>query len=463
MPVSIRRSYSRELPGTAFLSVARAAFDGAVLGIVVRIAFDGVVSPARLNIAVALLSSMPSVANLLNFVWARAAHGRNKVRFSAGIQIAMLALLLLVAFVPYTPAGLVYFNAVLLAVWVCWSGHMAVRTTVWRNNYPRSIRARVAGKLATIQTVLSSTLGLALGVFMGNHLARLDPRLSLEALGVEPLGVFRVYVLLCVALGAVGVVILSTMSIRQHKKLMRDERESASDKAGPTLNPLGVLRLLREDKRFGRYQINQSVMGMGNLMLLPLIPIILREQFGIGYFEGILLAGALPMAVTPIMIPVWARLLDRVHIVRFRTVHSWSFVLAMLAMLMAAKLELRWLLYLSAIAQGAAQAGGMLAWQLGHHDFAPRERAAEYMGVHVTLTGVRGLIGPILAVTMYNTLERSAEGSGAWVLVLCLLLVLLGALGFRAMAKTMDLTPANDERPATSKTLGPAPVSRGGM
>lgn len=463
MPVSIRRSYRQELPGTAFLSIARAAFDGAVLGILVRIAFDGVVSPGRLNIAVALLSSMPSLANLLNFVWARAAHGQNKVRFSAGLQSAMLLLLLGVAFVPHSPAGLVYFNAILLAVWVCWSGHMAVRTTVWRNNYPRSMRARVAGKLATTQTVITSVLGLALGVLMGDHLARIDPALSLGALGIQPLAVFRVYVVVCVALGIVGVVILSRMRIRQHKKLMRDERESAADKAGPTLNPLGVLRLLREDKRFGRYQINQSVMGMGNLMLMPLIPIILREKFGIDYFEGILLAGALPMAVTPMMIPVWARLLDRMHIVRFRTVHSWSFIFAIVGLLIASTFHLRWLLYVSAIAQGAAQAGGMLAWQLGHHDFAPRERAAEYMGVHVTLTGVRGLIGPILAVGLYNSLEHTRAGAGSWVLVMCLLLVLAGALGFRAMAKTMDLTPANDEKPATSKTLGPAPVSRGGM
>ncbi len=463
MPASIRRNYSRELPGTAFLSVARAAFDGSVLGIVVRISYDGVVSDSRLNFAVAVLASMPALANILNFIWAKAAHGRNKIRFSVGVQIAMLVLLLGVAVVPHTPMGLVMLSAVLLAVWVCWSGFIAMRSTIWRSNYPRHLRARVAGKLATIQTLTASTLGLTLGAVMGNKLAMVSGKLSLDELGLEPLGVFRVYVVICVCMGAVGVAVLSTLRVRQHKRMLREERDSSSDNAGPTMNPMGVVRLLLEDRRFGVYQVNQFLMGMGNLMLMPLIPIIFRERFGIDYFEGILLASALPMLITPMMIPVWSRLLDKVHIVKFRTVHSWVFVATIVALFLATVLEQRWMLYIAAISQGAAQAGGMLAWQLGHHDFAPKERASEYMGVHVTLTGVRGLIGPLLAVTLYNTLENSGDHAGAYVLVLCLAFVLAGAFGFLAMARTMDLTPVNDEGPATSKTRGPAPVSRGGL
>lgn len=463
MPASIRRNYSRELPGTAFLSVARAAFDGSVLGIVVRISYDGVVSSSMLNIAVAVLASMPALANILNFIWARAAHGKNKIRFSTGVQIAMITLLLGIALVPHTPLGLVMLSAVLLAVWVCWSGFIAMRSTIWRSNYPRHLRARVAGKLATIQTLTASTLGLTLGAVMGDHLARIDPGLSLESIGVEPLGVFRVYVVMCVAFGAVGVAILSTIRVRQHKRMLREERDSSSDNTGPTINPMGVVRLLLEDRRFGVYQVNQFLMGMGNLMLMPLIPIILRERFDIDYFQGILLASALPMLITPMMIPVWSRLLDKVHIVKFRTVHSWVFVFTIVALFSATMFEQKWLLYVAAISQGSAQAGGMLAWQLGHHDFAPKERASEYMGVHVTLTGVRGLIGPVLAVTLYNSLEGVRDHAGVFVLTICLGLVLAGAFGFLAMARTMDLTPVNDEGPATSKTQGPAPVSKAGL
>ena len=460
MPPSIRRNYSRELPGTAFFSIARAAFDGAVLGIIVKIAFDGVVSDTMLNTCVAVLSSAPALANIINFLWTRASHGKNKVRFIAGIQIALLILVLSIAAVPRSPAGLVVLCFLILGIWMCWSGYIAIRSTIWRNNYPRHMRARVAGKFSTIQTLVLASLGLLLGVLMGDKLAAVNPSLSLESLGVEPVGVFRLYIVVCVCFGAVGVWVLSTIRVRQHKKMLRDERESISEQAGPTINPMGVVKLLFEDRRYGAYQVNQFLMGMGNLMILPLVPIIFRDRFGIGYFEGILLAGVIPMAVVPFAIPLWARLLDRVHVVRFRTYHCWVFIVIILLLLLASVQEIKWLLYVTVTLKGMAMAGGMLAWQLGHHDFAPKERAGEYMGVHVTLTGVRGLIGPIASVLLYNALASQNPEYGPWVLVLCLTLVLAGALGFVAMARKMDLTPANDEPPATSKTKGPAAVSR---
>jgi hypothetical protein len=50
---------------------------------------------------------------------------------------------------------------------------------------------------------------------------------------------------------------------------------------------------------------------------------------------------------------------------------------------------------------GAARSGGGLAWNIGHNDFAPSERAGAYMGVHVTLTGIRGAFAPFLGMALY--------------------------------------------------------------
>ena len=79
----------------------------------------------------------------------------------------------------------------------------------------------------------------------------------------------------------------------------------------------------------------------------------------------------------------------------------------------------------------------MLGWNLGHHDFAPLERASDYMGIHVTLTGVRGLIGPLAAVGLYAGLESWSAGAGAWVFGVCLVISVVGALGFVAMSRDM--------------------------
>ena len=53
--------------------------------------------------------------------------------------------------------------------------------------------------------------------------------------------------------------------------------------------------------------------------------------------------------------------------------------------------ELVWVMYAAVAVRGVAFAGGALAWNLGHNDFARDDNAAQYMAVHVTLTGIRGL------------------------------------------------------------------------
>ncbi|MEO1583734.1 MAG: MFS transporter [Planctomycetota bacterium] len=458
MPAPIRRNYARELPGTAMLAVGRAAFEGSIIAGVTRVAYDGVIPDATLNYAVAALATAPAAANILNFVWTRVAHGANKTRFIAAVQIAMIACIVGLALMPATPIGLVGLIAMTFCAWVCWSGFVAVRSTVWRANYARSVRARVAGKLSTVQTIAIGSLGIALGVAMDAAKGGFGPGWLLA--GVDPIVIFRVFLISAACVASVGIGILATVRVRQHKRLLVAERESSADNTGPTLNPIGVVSLLLEDRRYGAYQVNQFLMGMGNLMIFPLLPIILRERFEAGYFKVLLLSGALGMLVVPFAVPLWARLLDGVHIVRFRAVHSWVFVALVVLLMVAVFGHIEWLLYAVACLKGVAMGGGMLAWQLGHHDFAPTSRAGEYMGVHVTLTGVRGMIGPVAAVSLYNVLDEIDPSLSPAVLVPCLALVLAGAVGFVLMNLRMDLSPVDERLPADSKTRGPAPVSR---
>ena len=135
-------------------------------------------------------------------------------------------------------------------------------------------------------------------------------------------------------------------------------------------------------------------------------------------------------------IPLWARLLDRSHIIRFRMYHSWWFVAATAAVLIAAvsvETDLRWMLWVAAVLKGVAFGGGVLAWNLGHNDFAPKAMTSQYMGVHVTLTGIRGLLAPVAAVAMYEWLNSVQPGRGGWVFAGCLALNLAGAVGFLAL------------------------------
>ena len=58
------------------------------------------------------------------------------------------------------------------------------------------------------------------------------------------------------------------------------------------------------------------------------------------------------------------------------------------------------MLYAASVLRGASMAGLNVVWNLGPMHLAPRGKVSDYMGVHVTLVGVRGLIGPPLAILL---------------------------------------------------------------
>jgi hypothetical protein len=85
---------------------------------------------------------------------------------------------------------------------------------------------------------------------------------------------------------------------------------------------------------------------------------------------------------------------------------------------------------------GVARGGGSLAWQLGHNDFARPDQLSAYMGIHVTLTGVRGAIAPVLGMLLYTN-WGGITGYGAWVFVAAAMICGLSGLGFNQLFRQM--------------------------
>jgi hypothetical protein len=161
----------------------------------------------------------------------------------------------------------------------------------------------------------------------------------------------------------------------------------------------------------------------------PLILTMTRE-LGMSTFGQVLVTTALPTIVMPFSSRYWARILARVHVVGFRRLNSRWFTLAIALTTVGALAGREPLLWISAIVYGVATGGGMLGWNLGHNDFAPEERAADYLGLNISLTGLRGLIAPLIGVWLYGMLEALSPGAGPWSLLLPLALTVAGSISF---------------------------------
>lgn len=417
-----RANYRRELVASLFFPVALAAVEGAVVAVVVKKAYTGVVPPVHLAYAVGVLASAGELANITSFLWAAVAHGRRKIRFIAALMAVVAAMVAVVAVAPRTPAGLWVLAGAVLAARVSMAGVFTLRATVWRANYGRGDRARATGKFSTIQVMVVACVALAVGACQDR---------SAEW--------FRVVLLAASAMGAVGVAAYSRVRVRGHRRLVLDERD---EEDGPTFSPLSLWRVLRADRHFAAFMLCMFIIGTGNLMLTAPLTLTLADEFGLGSMPSMVIMTVLPYLVIPWAIPAWTRLMARRHVVRFRVVHSWVFVASQAVVLVAAVTRTLELMYIGALFQGIAFAGGSLAWNLGHLDFAPPHKASQYMGVHVTLNGVRGLLAPFLAVSIYEGLRGWRAGAEHWVFACSVVLCAAGAIGFAWLARAMG--PAAD-------------------
>jgi MFS family permease len=420
MPAMSRPAYRREMLTAIFFSFVLAAVDGGVIGVFARHTYKEHVSPATLALVVSLVIAASELANIISFVWPSWSAGRNKVTFINGLQAMILLLVACIALAPTSAIGLWMVLALVLLARVCWSGIVTIRTTIWRANYDREARSVAVGRFETTRQLIVAVGGFAIG--------------SLLDIDAEQ---FRYVTPVAALIGVVGLNMFSRLRVRGHKALLARESAGHERAMSPLAGVVVVWRVLRQDHWFAKFMGAMFMLGLGNLMLTPLLVMIADETFGMKYRASIAVVTTIPYFVMPFAVPLWASLLARMHVVRFRAIHSWAFVVSNGVCVLACLFESRELLFLGAGLQGAALGGGALAWNLGHVDFAPVSQTSQYMATHVTLNGVRGLIAPFAASAMYHWLHRMGVNAGVWSLTITTLACVAGGLGFVMLRRAM--------------------------
>lgn len=424
-PALTRHNYGRELVSVGLLGPVTACVEGGVVGVIASKAFGAS------NLVVALLTAAPAVSNLTGVFWARLIHGRDRVRAVNAFQLAVVACVLLMALAPQGDAGLWMLVVGALMARCFLTGMIAARTDLWRGNYPRERRARTIGHITLLASLVVGVTAFALG----------------RAMDLSPRAFAWVYAG-AVVLGAVGVRVFSRVRWRGRSAQLSGERAGGREggRNGATLD--AMIEILKRDPMYRRFMAAQFMLGMPQLAAIPVFILAMNDLFTLGYTASLVLTQTLPVIVPVIVIPLWAPLLDRMHIVRFRSWHSWVFVVANLLMFGACLFRNEPALYASRIVLGIATGGGMLAWELGHHDFARREQASVYMGVHVFLTGVRGAFSPFLGTILYSgvglTVGATAlhlPGAGAWTFAVLACFSATGALMFMSLGRAMKRAP----------------------
>jgi uncharacterized membrane protein YqaE (UPF0057 family) len=214
--------------------------------------------------------------------------------------------------------------------------------------------------------------------------------------------------------------------------------EPAADEPAPTRHKLRRFfaesaQILRDDRHFRLYQWWQFFNGASFLLMAaPLMFMVSRQMTDerTEYTLATVVLQIVPMVTSIVATQLWAPLFDRVHISVFRVAQGFVSITAHTLMLAGALSNQLWLVAVAQFVVGISNAAGNLAWNLGQYDFAPPEKTAAYMGVHVMLTGVRGSFAPFLGVWLF-----SSVGMGRWVFAISIVLCVISTIGFMSMAR----------------------------
>lgn len=419
LPALSRPAFRWELLTSCFLPFAVSCVEPNLIGLVARRVFE---AP---KFVIATLTAAPHLGFLSTFLTARWLRGRERVRLLTWLQTTLVACVFGIALAPTTAAGLTMLVVLTLIARCTTAGIVTARSDVWRNNYPRRVRARAAGVFAICAGVIAACFGLAMGVAMDAFA---------DGTGPEAANVFRVMYIGAACMGVIGIQFYKRIRWRQRARSMREERAHGG---GTDLEAGRLLDVLRNDPTYRKFMFAQFVMGAPNLALSAPFILALDDTLHATNTVAFALTTAIPFLMMIVATPIWARLLERTDIVRFRVVHAWTFFFAsgLTAIgLLTVNLPI---VFAARVMLGVGFAGGNLAWNLGHHDFAPRHLASLYMGIHVALTGVRGITAPFIGVILYAgwsvTIAGETlawEGLQGWAFALFAGLSAVGALLF---------------------------------
>jgi hypothetical protein len=410
--------FRREILPWGLIGLALGLVEGATAAVLVKQHFAGVAPPYVVNLAVALVSGAPAFSNVLSFVWANIAHGRARVRLMVALQGAFALLVGCVSFASRAAGGLALTVLSVVAARVLWAGILTVRAAIWTANYPRNVLARITGRIVIVNAIAVATSAALVGWALEAH--------AIDARWLYGGGALA---------GLAGAWLYRAMRVRREFRLLAAEAASAAHSEPFSLRMLS--QILQEDPAYREYMWWMGVFGAGNLILTAQLVLVFSEHLRLSSAVQIGLLAVVPLITQPLFLPFWARLFDGSHVVRYRARQGWAIVLASGAMCAGVFTAALPLLWLGAVLLGAAQAGANLGWNLGHNDFASIGRAQHYMGVHVTLTGVRGGVAPPLGVLAYMALEAWHHGAGEYALLLPLAMTAAGALGFNRMQSAL--------------------------
>jgi len=215
--------------------------------------------------------------------------------------------------------------------------------------------------------------------------------------GLQPELYWVLYSLVAAVL-VVSTVAYLRIPVSRHNVL--DERE-VSPSGGPLRAFREGLWLFLTDRRFLLYQFGFAFAGTANHMVWVYVPVLLKGVEASDMMVR-LVAAVMPAVLITASAPVWGRFLDRVNPMLGRATFNVLQGVAFALFAAGGVTGQLWVIILGATLHGISNGGSAVNWLTGSLYFARPDKVSLYNTVHVGLTGIRGLVAPLVGLVLYT-------------------------------------------------------------
>ncbi len=288
----------------------------------------------------------------------------------------------------------IYVIGVCMAAMLLMVG-MPLMSQVYRKHYPNKVRGKLFSLAGMLRAIVAAAAGLGIGIWLTNH-------------GANFHGLFWFYSGCCIAMAGC-VLLMARVQLRKTKSLQLFD----------------AFGHVARDAAFRKLLISWMMLGLGNLLCFALfVEYITHPDYGFALDAKRvgMITSTIPMLVVIVCVVPWGMVFDRMPFYRVRVMVNSFFLIGMLVYYLGGSYLA---LCIGMVFHGIGRSGGNVLWSLWVTRFSNEENVGEYMSIHTSFTGLRGVIAPVIAFSVAGTIgpETVAIAGGSLVILSSLMLI----------------------------------------
>ena len=260
---------------------------------------------------------------------------------------------------------------------------------LYNNLFQKHFDSKVRGKIFGLTISLSTLIAILFSYLAGRILDNDENN-------------FRIIMVFAGISGFLGTAILSTfkpeVKARNHIEKFSFRRIFIS--------PLSrTWETLKKNKDFRNFEINFTIYGFGFIMVLPSIPIYLIEHLEMTYTSSFIAKAIIAQIGLLLLSPLFGKIHGKWHPHYFTAISFLTFSIFPLTLYVSTFTSANVaiiLVFVAYFVYSFGMAGVNITWNISSIFFAGKEDSSMYQSIHVSATGIRGLLAPLLGLFIYR-------------------------------------------------------------